>query len=44
METDENTSVALGEVNSKRVEVAMSPEGTSNRGGDGNGGYCGIEE
>lgn len=43
MKTDQNASIALGEVDSERVEIAMPPEGTGDRGGDGNGGYCGIQ-
>lgn len=41
--TDQNAPIALGEVDSKRIEVAMPPEGTSNRGRDGDGGYRGIK-
>lgn len=44
MKTDQDTPIALGEVDSKRVEIAMAPEGTGDGGRDGDGGYCGIEE
>lgn len=44
MNTDQNTPIALGEVNSERIEIAMPPEGTSDRDRDGNGGHCGIEQ
>lgn len=43
IKTDQNTPIALGEVDSERVEIAMPPKGTGDRGRDGNGGYCGIE-
>lgn len=43
MKTDQNTPIALEEVDSERVEVAMPPEGTSDGGRDGDGRYCGIK-
>lgn len=44
MKTDQNTPIALGEVDGKRVKVAMPPKGTHYRGRDGNGRYCSIEQ
>ena len=43
MKIDQNAPIALGEVDNKRVEIAMTPKGTRDRGRDSNGGYCGIE-